>query len=207
MVFLQGGIKVLSSKKSSVLQYLLKAGNYWGLKRHYSSSSQGPACMHALEKEMTTHFSSLAWRIPGTEEPGGLPSLGSHRVRHNWSDLAAAAAAAKGTAWAATLGWPRGRCSYCSSLSSLHRRKWDPGLKRIASLTRDCSPTVAFDAQKPSCPLPTLSLLCGPPIRPRQHQPKTQNKSTQGICALVSEKGDRTVEWLSDSLWRLCFFN
>ena len=38
---------------------------------------------HALEKEMTTHFSVLAWRIPGTEEPVRLPSLGSHRVRHN----------------------------------------------------------------------------------------------------------------------------
>ena len=47
---------------------------------------------HALEKEMATHSSVLAWRIPGTGEPGGLPSMGSHRVRHNWSDLAAAAA-------------------------------------------------------------------------------------------------------------------
>ena len=40
-----------------------------------------------------THSSVLAWRIPGTAEPGGLPSMGSHRVGHNWSDLAAAAAA------------------------------------------------------------------------------------------------------------------
>ena len=48
---------------------------------------------HALEKEMATHSSVLAWRIPGTGEPGGLPSMGSHRVRHDWSDLAAAAAA------------------------------------------------------------------------------------------------------------------
>ena len=47
---------------------------------------------HALEKEMATHSSVLAWRIPGTGQPGGLPSMGSHRVRHNWSDLAAAAA-------------------------------------------------------------------------------------------------------------------
>ena len=46
----------------------------------------------ALEKEMATHSSVLAWRIPGTGEPGGLPSMGSHRVRHDWSDLAAAAA-------------------------------------------------------------------------------------------------------------------
>ena len=40
---------------------------------------------------MATHSSILAWRIPGTEEPGGLPSMGSHRVGHDWSDLAAAA--------------------------------------------------------------------------------------------------------------------
>ena len=46
-----------------------------------------------LEKEMTTHSSILAWRIPWTEEPGGLPSMGSRRVRHNWSNLAAAVAA------------------------------------------------------------------------------------------------------------------
>ena len=48
---------------------------------------------HALEKEMATHSSVLAWRIPGTGEPGGLPSMGPHRVRHDWSNLEAAAAA------------------------------------------------------------------------------------------------------------------
>ena len=48
----------------------------------------------ALEKEMATHSSVLAWRIPGMAEPGGLPSMGLHRVGHDWSDLAAAAAAA-----------------------------------------------------------------------------------------------------------------
>ena len=47
---------------------------------------------HSLEKEMATHSSVLAWRIPGMGEPGGVPSLGSHRVGHDWSDLAAAAA-------------------------------------------------------------------------------------------------------------------
>ena len=48
---------------------------------------------------MAPHSSTLAWRIPGTGEPGGLPSLGSHRVRHDWSDLAAAYV---------TLGFPSG---------------------------------------------------------------------------------------------------
>ena len=48
----------------------------------------------ALEKEMATHSSVLAWRLPGMVEPGGLPSLGSHRVGHDWTDLAVAVAAA-----------------------------------------------------------------------------------------------------------------
>ena len=43
---------------------------------------------------MATHSSVLAWRIPGTGEPGWLPSMGLHRVGHDWSDLAAAASAA-----------------------------------------------------------------------------------------------------------------
>ena len=43
-----------------------------------------------MEKEMATHSGVLAWRIPGTEKPGGLPSMGSHRVGRNWHDLAAA---------------------------------------------------------------------------------------------------------------------
>ena len=38
---------------------------------------------HALEREMATHSSVFAWRIPGTGEPGGLPSMGSHRVGHD----------------------------------------------------------------------------------------------------------------------------
>ena len=59
---------------------------------------------HALEKEMATHSSAPAWRIPGTGEPGGLSSLGSHRVGRDWSDLVAAAAAAGLLLQAATLG-------------------------------------------------------------------------------------------------------
>ena len=54
---------------------------------------------HALEKEMATHSRVLAWRIPWMGEPGGLPSMGSHRVGHDWSDLAAAAAAAATSHW------------------------------------------------------------------------------------------------------------
>ena len=59
---------------------------------------------HALEKEMATHSSVLAWRVPGTGQPGGLPSMGSHRVGHNWSDVAAAAAIS--AAWPTSLFFP-----------------------------------------------------------------------------------------------------
>ena len=52
---------------------------------------------HALEKEMETHSSVLPWRIPGTGAAGGLQSMGSHRVGHDWNDLAAAAAAVVGS--------------------------------------------------------------------------------------------------------------
>ena len=54
---------------------------------------------HALEKEMAAHSSVLAWRIPGMAEHGELPSMGSHRVGLDWSDLAAAAAAAHHLSW------------------------------------------------------------------------------------------------------------
>ena len=52
---------------------------------------------------MATHSSILAWSIPGPEEAGGLPSMGSHRVRQDWSDLAAAAAEAAALSWASLM--------------------------------------------------------------------------------------------------------
>ena len=69
-------------------------GGAWKAARHGVANSRTRLSdftftfhIHAL-KEMATHSSVLAWRIPGTE-PGGLPSIGLHRVRHDWSDLAA----------------------------------------------------------------------------------------------------------------------
>ena len=62
----------------------------WG---HEESDTTERLHFHALEKEMATHSSVLAWRIPGMGVPGGLPSMGLHRVGHDWSNLAAAAAA------------------------------------------------------------------------------------------------------------------
>ena len=83
----------------SCLENPMNGGAWWAAV-HGVTKSQTPLRdftftfhFHALEKEMATHSSVLAWRIPGTGEPGGLLSMGSHRVGHNWSDLAAAVAA------------------------------------------------------------------------------------------------------------------
>ena len=65
---------------------------------------------HALEKEMATLSSVLAWRIPGTGKPGGLPSMRSHGVGHDCSDAAAAAAAA------AAAEYPSEICAVISTL-------------------------------------------------------------------------------------------
>ena len=75
----------------------MDGGAWWaavhGVVKSWTRLSDFPFSFHfhALEKEMATHSSVLAWRIPGTGEPGGLLSVGSHRVGHDWSDLAAAA--------------------------------------------------------------------------------------------------------------------
>ena len=61
----------------------------------FMSEEQFSSVTASQHKETATHSSVLAWRIPGTGEPGGLLSIGSHRVGHDWSDLAAAAAERK----------------------------------------------------------------------------------------------------------------
>ena len=66
---------------------------------------------HALEKEMATHSSVLAWRIPGTGEPSGLPSMGAHRVGHDCSNLAAAAAGNARTVLVLLLTFSKQYCS------------------------------------------------------------------------------------------------
>ena len=75
----------------SCLETPVDRGAWWESHR-VGQSWSALACMHTLEKELPTHSILLAWRIPGTEEPGGLPSVGLYRVGHNWSDLAAAVA-------------------------------------------------------------------------------------------------------------------
>ena len=69
---------------------------YWASAPQTELKSSRNVRIFTTEKEMATHSSILALRIPGMGEPGGLPSMGLHRVRHNWSDLAAAAAADMG---------------------------------------------------------------------------------------------------------------
>ena len=81
---------------------------------------------HALEKEMATHSSVLAWRIPRTGEPGGLPSMGSHRIRH-WRDLAAAAVSPNPS--------PKGFLTLCRSVTWVSLLPhWEPRLLEMVIL-------------------------------------------------------------------------
>ena len=99
---------------------------------------------HALEKEMATHSSVLAWRIPGTGEPAGLPSMGSHRVGHDWSDLAAyifslmaalglccCVQASSKLRWAGAILRCGAQASHCSGLSCC--RAWALGPSGFSS--------------------------------------------------------------------------
>ena len=106
---LQGEISVISDMQMTPLFGRKKRGTKepldegerrkwksWLKTQHSKNEDHGIWSHHflsnALEKEKVTHSSVLAWRIPWMGEPGGLPSMGSHRVRHDWSNLAAAAA-------------------------------------------------------------------------------------------------------------------
>ena len=96
---------IIRLEKSFNLQYLALPGKSHGRRSLVGCSPWGRKewdtterlhfhfHFHTVKKEMGTHPSILAWRIPGTGEPDGLLSMGSHRVGHDWSDLAAAAAA------------------------------------------------------------------------------------------------------------------
>ena len=84
-------------RQYSCLENPMDGGAWWaavhGVTQSRTRLSDFPFTFHfhALEKEMATHSSVLAWRILRTREPGRLPSMESHRVRHDWSDLAVAA--------------------------------------------------------------------------------------------------------------------
>ena len=67
----------------SCLENPMGGGAWWAAVHREELDTTERLHFHALKKEMATHSSVLAWRIPGTEEPGGLPSLGSHRVGHD----------------------------------------------------------------------------------------------------------------------------
>ena len=80
----------------SCLENSTDGGAWWAIvhgvakSQTWLSNFTFPFHFHEVEKEIATHSSVLAWRIPGMEEPGGVPSMGSHRVGHDWRDLAAA---------------------------------------------------------------------------------------------------------------------
>ena len=137
---------------------------------------------HALEKEMATHSSVLAWRIPGMEEPGELLSMGLHRVGHDWSDLAVAAAVVRGYWIGAGVtrvkgGFPRGHLEKTVSLREIEAQNsqgWGqiftlesigmvPGVLPNKSKAFQCLAVTVWIKLDPSWPSSLSMLLQGLP--------------------------------------------
>ena len=124
---------------------------------------------------MATHSSVLAWRIPGTAEPGGLPSVGSHRVRHDWSDLAAAAAAIYLTTW---MKWTISLKAQTAKVQSRINRHWK------------CKLIYSFREQTKSCPGKDKG------VRGRDCQAAWGNSGRQWKCSLLW--------WWSQNTYVIC---
>ena len=112
-------------------------GGAWWAAVHGVAKSRTPLSdftftfrFHALEKEIATHSSVLAWRIPGMGEPGGLPSLGSHRVGHDWRDLAVGSTQTNqlqlfmDMSWERELLQPEGTCPWLAGVYKNSRGIW-----------------------------------------------------------------------------------
>ena len=118
----------------SCLEYPMDRGGWWaavhGVTKSRTRLSDFTLTFHfhALEKEMAAHSSILAWKIPGTGEPGGLPSMGSHRVGHDWSDLAVAAVAVKSKKFVFPLKKKKQSHCLCSLPSKRHLPNSPSGL-------------------------------------------------------------------------------
>ena len=149
---------------------------------------------------MATHCSVLAWRIPGTAEPGGLPSVGSHRVGHDWSELAAAAVADENLFL---------ECRHHQQLFS-ERRIWDFSFSLCKFSCASCSAYILW-GWAPSLSL-ALSVSFSPPLSPsiglsvsgidqkrKVHKyPEFLNKQEKRKNVTWRSSDDRVCSW---SLW------
>ena len=139
-------------------------------------------------KSMAPHSSILAWKNPWTEEPGGLPSLGSHRVGHDWSDLAAAAAVMKAFSFFLML-----------PLILLTLAAWRPGLQGCA---------LPHSSQRLLSPVfPKVRMPCSQTVHPLKSQSTDIKDTTEYPALSCSSPANRSVVLIKEGCnrWILDF--
>ena len=131
---------------------------------------------------MATHSSILAWRIPGIGEPDGLLSMGSHRVKHNWSNLAAAAAVAMHSLTQRYINWPLKYIFPTCNYTMINRQaRWLPGRKKSLLQRKPIT------RNSPRCP----------PLTNDQEMDQLEANS-QGLIAAIAKVSSHT-RWMD--LW------
>ena len=144
---------------------------------------------------MATHFSVLAWRIPGMGEPSGLPSMGLHRVGHNWNDLAAAAAALQEEK-SCRDGWYIIICMHLKPLNCIFKNGYDGKFSMyILSQFKKKLEKIFFNSHRSYClkqwnthPFAhywgsMIPFQCLSQLSPSRHQNK--NQAVCSACALL----------------------
>ena len=153
-----------------------------------------PIC---LEKEMAAHSSILAWRIPWAEEPGGLLSTGSHRVSHDWSDLACMHALEKEMAThSSVLAWRIPGTEEPGGLPSMGSHRVGHDWSDLAAAAAACLSVHLSVPHACCCSVPKLCpTLCDP-----------MDRRTPGFSVphYLLEFAQTHVLWLSDQILGLC---
>ena len=154
---------------------------------------------------MATHSSVLAWRIPGMGEPGGLPSMGSHRVGHDWSDLAAVAAAALTHKCAEMqytwISWVQHACEDYMGWHGNMKYNWKPGA--CAAINTPRTHTLWRPGPASSAGASNSSVTWSPLPLHRISRNNSNVRWDWNSLELLGRQSEHNTPWLNSTLFLL----